>query len=265
MTLPETPFLSDLTASVQAIYRLAPDHVPSTLMVCHCTVCMTHETKAKIVATLVRDLAPELIREYSNSAHGDPVDPDDLNALLPRYLDLIAQDIEVDWNSVGADLKRFGDARGKLPGFPAPGMAEELDRYARLLVLHFGALQGMNADAVETPWMLLEILAIGGWAPATLTGALDELFALPGIGRPALVGFLTDLGGSLRDGVFVRWALMRYKPEVLPQLSAWITGLLVSDAVTEILSDPALPDAIQVWIAALGGVREEEGRILIGG
>ncbi len=95
------------------------------------------ETKALIVATPVRDLSPDLICEYSNSAHGDPTDPDDLNALMPRYQDLIAQDIEVDWNSVGADLKRFGDARGTLAGFPAPGMAEELDRYARALILHF--------------------------------------------------------------------------------------------------------------------------------
>ena len=265
MPLPETPFLSDLNASIEALYRLAPDHVPPSLMVCHCPVCMTPETKAEIVATPVRDLAPDLIQEYSNSAHGEPDDPDDLNALLPRYLDLIAQDIEVDYNSVGAELGRFGAARGQLSGFPAPGMADELDRYARLLLLHFGALQAMDSDAVETPWMLLEVLVIGGWAPATLTGALDELFSLPGIGRPALVKFLVDLGGSLRDGVFVRWALMRYKAAVVPQLSAWIADMLSSDAVTDILSDPALPDDIQLWTSALDGIRREKGRILIGG
>jgi hypothetical protein len=264
MTQGLSPFSSDLTASVAALYRLAPDHVPPTLMVCHCPVCMTPETKAVIVATPVRDLPPDLIREYSNSAHGDPVDPDDLNALLPRYLDLIAQDIEVNWTSVGADLKRFGDARGKLPGFPAAGMEGELDRYARLLLLHFGALQATGADPVETPWSLLQTLAIGGWDPATLTGALDELFALPDLGRPALVAFLTDLAGSLRDGVFVRWALMRYKAELAPQLSAWIADLLSSDAVTEVLSDPALPDGVQVWIGALAGIRGEKGRVLIG-
>jgi hypothetical protein len=265
MTQGLTPFSSDLTAAVATLYRLAPAYVPPTLMVCHCPVCMTPKTKAVIVATPVRDLPPDLIREYTNSAHGDPTDPDDLNALLPRYLDLIAQDIEVDWNSVGAELKRFGNARAALPGFPAPGMDPVLDQYARLLLLHFGTLQAMDAEAVETPWMLFEILAIGGWDVTCLTRALDDLFALPDVGRPALVGFLADLGGSLRDGVFVRWALTRYRAEVIPQLSDWIAKLLSSDAVTDILSDPALPEDIQVWIAALGGVRGETGRILVGG
>lgn len=265
MDLPDTPFLSDLNGSIDALYLLAPSHVPPSLMVCHCPVCMTPEIKAKIVATPARELSPDLIREYSNSAHGDPVDPGDLNALLPRYLDLIAQDIEVDWNSVGADLRRFGEARTKQPGFPAAGMTEPLDLYARLLLLHFGALQAMEADCVQTPWMLLEILAIGGWAPATLTRALDELFATPGIGRPALTGFLSDLAHSLRDGVFVCWALTRYRPEALAPLSDWIADLLASDAVTEILSDPALPDEVQVWIGALAGVKGERGSPLIGG
>lgn len=265
MTEPATPFHDDLRASVEALYALAPAQVPPMLMVCHCPVCMTEPTLASIRATPVRDLTPELIREYSNSAHGTPTDPDDLNALLPRYLDLIAQDIEVHWNSVGADLRRFGDARGTLPGFPAAGMEGELNRYARLLLLHFGALHATGTEAGQTPWMLLETLAIGGWPLATLTGALDALFALPDIGRPALVGVLTDLGGSLRDGAFVCRALARYKAEVVPELSAWIAGLLSSNAVTEILSDPTQPEDIQLWTAALAGIRREKGRLLIGG
>ena len=265
MTLPDTPFLSDLNASVQALYRLAPSHVPRTLVVCHCPVCMSHDTLAQIVASPVRDLHPELIRQYSNSAHGDPTDPDDLNALLPRYLDLIAQDIEVDWNSVGADLKRFGDARGTLAGFPAPGMAEELDRYARLLLLHFGALQATGADAVETPWMLLEILLIGGWPFAGLAAALDELFELPDIGRPALVAFLADIGGSFRDGRIELWALSRYRTEVAADLAAWLNRLLASDAFTDILTDPALPERAALWVPALAGLRGQFSAGMFGG
>jgi hypothetical protein len=265
MTLADTPYSDALAASVEALYQLAPTHVPSSLMVCHCPVCMTPETKATIVATPVRNLPPELICEYSNSAHGDPTDPDDLNALLPRYLDLIAQDIEVDWNSVGADLKRFGDARGTLAGFPAPGMAEEMDRYARLLILHFGTLQARDEDLCETPWMLLEILLIGGWPFATVAAALDELFQLPDIGRPALVEFLADIGGSFRDGRIELWALSRYRTEVAADLAAWLDRLLASDAFTDILTDPVLPKRAALWVPALAGLRGQLNAGMFGG
>jgi hypothetical protein len=265
MTLPDTPFSTELAASVEALYRLAPSHAPKTLVVCQCPVCMTAETKAKIVATPVRDLPPELIQEYSNSAHGDPTDPDDLNALLPRYLDLIAQDIEVNWNSVGADLIRFGDARGKLAGFPAPSMEAELDRYARAFLLHFGTLQARDEDLCETPWMLLEILLIGGWAFATLTTALDELFRLPDLGRPALVEFLADIGGSFRDGRIELWALSRYRTEVAADLAAWLDQLLASGAFTDILTDPALPERAALWIPALAGLRGRLNAGMFGG
>ncbi len=265
MALPDTPFLSDLNASVQALYRLAPSHVPPTLMVCHCPVCMTHETLAQILASPVQDLHPELIRQYSNSAHGDPTDPADLNALLPRYLDLIAQDIEVDRNSVGADLKRFGDARGTLAGFPAPGMAEEMDRYARALILHFGTLQARDEDLCETPWMLLEVLLIGGWPFATLATALEELFRLPDIGRPALVEFLADIGGSVRDGRIELWALSRYRTEVAADLAAWLDRLLASDAFADILTDPALPERAALWVPALAGLRGRLNAGMFGG
>jgi hypothetical protein len=265
MILADTPYRAALAASVEALYQLAPIHVPSSLMVCHCPVCMTPETKATIVATPVRDLPPELIREYSNSAHGDPTDPNDLNALLPRYLDLIAHDIEVDWNSVGSDLKRFGEARGKLPGFPAPGMAEEMDRYALALILHFGTLQARDEDLCETPWMLLEILLIGGWPFATLAAALDGLFRLPDIGRPALVEFLADVGCSLRDGRIELWALSRYRTEVAADLADWLEQLLASNAFADILTDPALPERAARYIPALAGLRGRLHASMFGG
>ena len=265
MTLPDTPYSTALAASVEALYRAAPTHVPKTLVVCPCPVCMSRETLAQIIAAPVRDLHPELIRQYSNSAHGDPTDPDDLNALLPRYLDLIAQDIEVDWNSVGADLKRFGDARGKLAGFPAPGMEAEMERYARALILHFGTLQARDEDLCETPWMLLEILLIGGWAFATVVAALDDLFRLPDIGRPALVEFLADIGGSVRDGRIELWALSRYRTEVAGDLAAWLDGLLGSDAFTDILTDPALPERAALWVPALAGLRGRLNAGMFGG
>jgi hypothetical protein len=260
-----TPFSAELRAAIGALYALAPTHVPKTLLVCRCAVCMSEATLAQIIATPVRDLPPELMQEYSNSAHGDPSNPDDLNALLPRYLDLIAQDIEVDRNSVGADLKRFGDARGRLPGFPAPGMEAEMDRIGRFLILHFGALQALGDEAVETPWSLLQLLLIGGWPPALLTDAVDELFAHPQIGRAALIGFLADMGGSLQDGQLIRWALARYRPDLKEGLAAWIGRLLDAEATSDILTDPRLPEDKQVWITPLAGLRGRMTASVIGG
>ncbi|MGL4238177.1 hypothetical protein [Tabrizicola sp.] len=265
MTLPDTPFRQDLFATVEALYRLAPDRVPPTLMVCHCPCCMTRETLAEIVATPVRDLSSALIQEYSNSAHGDPTDPDDLLALLPRYLDLIAQDIEVDYNSVRADLKRFGDGRGIHPGFPPPAMVLLMDQYAHALLHHFAALQVMDVDAVETPWMLVEILVVGGWPVAAVTGPLDDLFARPDIGRGALIGFLVDMARSQRDGRLELWALAQYRREAAADLAAWLSPLLESDAVTEILTDPALPDEAQLWLPSLAGLKGRLTAEMLGG
>ncbi|NJS40174.1 MAG: hypothetical protein HC783_15475 [Rhodobacteraceae bacterium] len=252
--LPETPFSADLRAALDAVYDLAPSHVPRTLVVCRCPVCMSGGTLAQILATPTRSLTPDLVREYTNSAHGDPTDPDDLNALLPRYLDLIAQDISVDWNSVGADLRRFGDARGNLPGFPAPGMGPVLDLYAQHLLGHFAALQVQGAEPIETPWSLLPFLVIGGWPVAPLTETLDGLFQRPDFGPAALVWFLEEMGRQVRDGRLDLWAFSRYRPEAAPALAAWLNRLLTSEAATAVMTDPSLPENIAVWVAPLASL-----------
>jgi hypothetical protein len=258
---PDTPYKADLFAAVEALYRLAPDRVPPTLTVCHCPVCMTKATLARIVATPVRDLPPDLVREYSNSAHGDPPDVLDLVALIPRYLDLIAQDIEVDYNSVGADLKRFGDARMADISFPPAAMVAPLNQYARALLLHFGTLQVADADVVGTPWMLLEILIVGGWPVAALTGALQELFARPDTGRAALTAFLVDMTRAMRDGRLELWALSKYRSEAAPALADWLSQLLESEAASDIFTDPTMPDGAALWLPSLAGLR---GRLTAG-
>lgn len=253
MTQAASPFHDALRASVAALYSHAPDRVPKTLMVCRCPVCMTEATLASILATPVRTLEPDLIREYSNSAHGTPTDPDDLNALLPRYLDLIAQDIEVQWNPDEAALKRFGAARGRLSGFPAPAMGAELDRYARLLLLHFGTLQAGGTPTDQTLWSLVQTLAIGGWAPAVLTGALDDLLAQPSLGSPALDALLSELAGSLKDGRLLQTAVTRERPEAAPDLAAWVEALLASPAVQGRLAAADLPPGAAKRLAAALG------------
>ncbi|MCU0829199.1 MAG: hypothetical protein MUE52_17860 [Tabrizicola sp.] len=113
--------------------------------------------------------------------------------------------------------------------------------------------------------MLLEILLIGGWPFATVAAALDELFQLPDIGRPALVEFLADIGGSFRDGRIELWALSRYRTEVAADLAAWLDRLLASDAFTDILTDPVLPKRAALWVPALAGLRGQLNAGMFGG
>lgn len=84
---------------------------------CTCPVCMTEETRARIVATPRAELPTRPIGEYSNSAHGVPCDLDDLRALLPRHQEQIADGQSADHLEIGMELSRFGQAQALDPGF----------------------------------------------------------------------------------------------------------------------------------------------------
>lgn len=247
----DSPFAADLNTSITALYDLAPARVSRRLQVCLCPVCMTVETRDQIIATPVRDLSPDLIQEYSSSAHGVPDDLDDLRAVLPRYLDLMAQDEEVDKNGVGADLLRFGQARDTCPAFPGPALAAAMDDWARAAILHFGWLQAGEQDFIETPLYLVETLLVGGWPVTPLTDAMDSLFALPDRGDAALAWVLHDLGARLRHGRLDFWALAQYRPDVAASLVDWLNGLLGRPQTARVLSDPALAPEIAALAAPL--------------
>jgi hypothetical protein len=251
MTLADTPHAPALQAAIDRLYRAGLPRVPRHLVVCQCPVCMTPETRAAIVATPVRDLTEGQIAAYTNSAHGVPPDPDDLVALLPRYLDLLAQDAPLADASVAADLLRFHQARTVHPGFPPPAMAHAMHDWLMAVIPHFGALQVAQAETLYSPWILVEMTLVGGWPVADVTGALDRLFGDPAIGTAALAAFLTDVARSLRNGVPDLWALHRYRREAALPLADWLDALLQTPAAVEVLTDPAQPDAAQVWLQAL--------------
>lgn len=197
----------------------------------------------------VRDLSPDLICEYSDSAHGDPIAPD----------------IEVNWTSVGADLRGLGDARGKLAVFPPPGMADELAAMCGGRSCISAPLQARDEDLYETSWILHGLLLSGGWPFATVAAALDDMFRQPGIGRPALAEFLADLCGSFRDGRIELWARSRCRTEVAADLAAWLVQILASDAVADIPTDHALPKRAAVWVPSLAGLRGQLNGGMSGG
>jgi hypothetical protein len=242
----------DLPAILAALYDRAPDRVGSGLEVCHCPVCMTEETRQAIIATPVRALSADLIREYSNSAHGVPTDLDDLRALLPRYLELLAAGEAVDYNEVGCALQRFGDANAALPDLWDAQERALLALYARRVLAQAIAGHETAAPATGCPVEMAVILAVGGWPPADLTEALDAAMAAGG--ETARVNVLLDLCAHARDGWLDLWAIDERRPEARPAFDLWARACLTSEAVWELVTAPpaGLPPAIRQRLATAG-------------
>ncbi len=241
-------------AVVDAIYARSPDRVPATLETCTCPVCMTPETLADIIATPVRALTAHHLDEYRNSAHGVPVNPDDLRAMLPRYLDMIAQDQWFDTVGVGVDLLRFGDGRGThAPLFDAQTEAL-LNKWAHLMILHTGTAEAVDEDTAYGVHNLVEVLLVGGWPVPIVTGALDALFASEH-GAIPLTTFLARLGESLcHNEHFDMWALDRYRSEAIPEFVDWLNAFLNGSAAQALLLSP--PVLAKPWadpLVMIGG------------
>lgn len=236
-----SPHAAALAATVEAAYALTPARVSPGLEVCGCPVCMTEETRRAIIDTPVRDLPAALIREYSNSAHGVPGSLDDLAALLPRYMELLAQDEEVDHTGVGAELSRFGDARRMGGRFPAPALARVWDAWARLMILHFGVIEARAGDADLTPLYLTEILLAGGTPVPVLTEALEALFSESQGGAQSRWLFMAGLGRAWNGRLLNLYAARFASDEARAGLADWLNDVLSAAEVQALLSAPEPP------------------------
>ena len=222
-----SPFSDDLTAAVEAAYsNFGHIHVSAQLEVCHCPVCMTEETRASLIATPVRDWSVAMVQEYSNSAHGVPIDLDDLRAILPRYLDLMAADEEVDYNGVGTELLRFGDAvRGAKPFLSDVQMVIYAD-WARSIIQHFGWLEAKEAENITSPFHALDMLVTGGVPVEVVLVAMDTLFDQQETGPLALGQFCAAVSHQLiwrHPRVGVDFFGMGYaRPEDRAAVAAWL-------------------------------------------
>lgn len=249
-----SPYLAPLLSVVAQIYHRMPTHTPPTLSVCLCPVCMTKAELGSIIATPVRDLPASLLDAYRNSAHGVPPNPDDLRAMLPRYLDLMARDEWSDDLGIGADLQRFGDGRITHAPLFDPATDVLLNDWARLMILHTGTAEATGHDPNYGLTNLIEVLLVGGWPPALLTQTLDDLFAAD-IGRRAMHAFLRPLGNdSMNTGHFHFWALPRYRPEAIPPVLAWLNHLLGTDHARSVLlaADPLTDPWARALLARAG-------------
>jgi hypothetical protein len=237
---PISPYHAPLMAIVDQIYARSPARVPKTLEVCQCPVCMTPETRAQIIATPVRDLTAAHLSEYRNSAHGVPKNPDDLRAMLPRYLDLIAQDAWGDNLGIAAELTRFGDGRVTHAPLFDPTTDALLNQWAHLMILHTGWSEIAAKDTDFSLFGLTEVLLVGGWPPHIITAALDDLFGSDD-GTDALHLFLYRIGDTLSStGNFQTWSLHNYRPEAIPALADWMNDLLLRPDVQSHLLSPTI-------------------------
>ena len=189
-----SPHLSRLQEAVAEAYEVfGRGRVSAGLEVCQCPVCMTEDTRQAIIATRNDALPVALICEYSNSAHGVPCNLSDLKLLLPRYLDLMAQDEMVDDIGVGTELCRFGDALRQHPDLYAPRERAVLDDWARAALMHFAWAEACD-EPLTSPFHLFEVLICGGWDVDVVTGALEAAFEDPETGaitRGQFAGILT--------------------------------------------------------------------------
>lgn len=240
--IPPSPVSGVLQAVIARAYAQAPDRLPPQLCLCHCPVCVDQPTRQLMLATPIRSLTPELIREYSGSAHGVPDDPADLTAILPRYLDLMAQGIAVDHVGVGVELRRFGEARAAKPPALTAASADLLDGWGRLMILHCGWRAARGApDGQEALVDLVETLIVGGLPLPLIITALEDLFADPDCGRAAILGFLAEIGERFWRHSLGYWAVMQYRPEAAAALADWLNLFLADPGVLEIGTDPDLP------------------------
>ncbi|NPD13649.1 hypothetical protein HOY34_00350 [Xinfangfangia sp. D13-10-4-6] len=197
-------------------------------------------------STPVSALSPELICQYSNSAHELPKNSAELTAFLPRYLELIAQGIRVDYVEVGTELRRFGIAQAAKPPLPEVAQCDLMDRWARLMLRHVGCRKpGSYPERIETLIGLAETLLVGGAPLNAVTTALEDLFADPGFGRAALLVFLQQIGLCLRHDTLACRALVANRPGLAAPFADWLNSILAAKRSLEIARDPALPDDLR--------------------
>ncbi len=233
------PYKAELLRAVEAAYdAFGRGHVSAQLEVCLCPVCMTEAARKAIIATRNDRLSVAQVRDYSHSAHGVPADPGDLRLILPRYLEIMAEDALVDDIGVGTELLRFGDAVRANPALFTLGERAVLDAWARAMMWHFAWADTTEEGAVYTPSALLETLLCGGWAPEVLTGALDAIFDHPELSRPGLLA----LGAAVmrrprrKHGKLAPdWFALRYCGAAeRGGLIAWLNVVAASDRVLDL-------------------------------
>ncbi|MGB1236404.1 MAG: hypothetical protein ACPG5U_11790 [Planktomarina sp.] len=231
------PFAVTLRATVERAYdAFARYKVSETLEVCHCNVCMSEETRREIIDTPVRHLRVEAIWEYTNSAHGLPANTDDLKALMPRYLDIIAQDELVDYHGSGNEMSRFGQALKKTPDLFDTEEWQAIEDWYQAALLYF-AWEDLHDGAIWTPMSLFLVILVGGLPVHKAINGMNVVFDDPIVGDGYFAAFCKTLlsSGALRkDGLyhFNMYELQYTELDILDVLFAWLNGPVLKDRLS---------------------------------
>jgi hypothetical protein len=227
-----------------------------TLQVCRCAVCVDERTLHRLLTTPVRQMERDLLCQYTNSAHGDLIDPDELLYFIPRYLELIAADDEPDYNNSGAVLRRLGDLRHSRPGYLTRAQVQALDDWLHAWLAHVARAEASRLDDPEAGliaslWSEMGMALAAGYPGATIDAAMRA--ALDGPGLAALVFLADEVCGRLdsshaTDLYAARYATADYRNRLIaaitgPDWAALADGIVTGGAV------PGLDDAQRKTVA----------------
>lgn len=257
----QNPFAENLQHAIGRLYEVfAVYEVSPSLDVCFCPVCMTEETRQEIIKTPVRDMPVELIQEYSNSAHGVPLETDDLKALLPRYLDLFSQDEEVDYNSVGTELSRFGDAWRAEPGLFLDAELAALLTWARAFLLYVAYDQALGEEGCNSITHVLDVLLCGGFPETELITCIQNIAREPQYTAPMLAEFCAEIQAAVnwKHAPFLGLDFYGAGTAGVPgqEMATWLN----SDAFRALLTDIASGDLDARHASAVGQMFDLSGQ-----
>ncbi|MEL6409386.1 MAG: hypothetical protein AAGK67_12180 [Pseudomonadota bacterium] len=233
-----SPHAMRLKRAVRTAYlRFGRRYVSRDLEVSLGPIDMTPEIRDQIVGTRNDALPVELIREYTNSTHGVPANLADLKVLLPRYLEIMAEDIAVDFAESGTELKRFGDALRSNSRFFTNEERAVLDDWASAMLEHF-AMVDAKTMSIADPFYLFQALVLGGWSVPTLARSIESAFGAATTGPSAMRRF----SGKVTENLFhhhgkvgVNWPAMRHSShEAKTQAADWLNSLCNSPKMVAI-------------------------------
>lgn len=144
-------------------YRLNPP-----LDVCRCDACVSPETERALLTTPLKQISPELLSEFTNSAK-TPGSETEMKYFLPRYFELLFEGKSVSSIALECSLNRLGYFDWKL----WPTKERELVEAALKALVEAASLPGFPI-AIDDFESLLVMIARAGGKPSQILRELIQ-------------------------------------------------------------------------------------------
>jgi hypothetical protein len=239
------------TAVAQAYDVFAGYALAKPLIYCDCNVCMSDEVAVQLSTLPLRDIAANLLAEYTNSAHGydrTDIEPQ-FKYFLPRYLDLIAHCDPPSDLGLETCLDRLSGYREHWPEPEVKAVDEFFDAFLeasvhQLLLLEWPVGLRLEFDMGE----LLGMVIRAG-------GDLERVLAVfDGCPDPAAAVHMS----SMRSNVEMRGDTPHFRnahyddyPDAARRLAEWLGRDSVTErimAAHDLLQDPDYDDILNMGI-----------------